>query len=282
MKISTTLRILVSCALLLVSAACAEAQVLKGEHLTVELVSEGASIQPGRAFTVGLLFKMEKDWHIYWHNPGDSGSPPSVTWQMPAGFTAGEIQWPYPRRLPVESLMDFGYADEVLLMTTIELPADLKPGRSIPLKANVKWVTCRDVCLSGKGDVSLTLPIAAEPPKSSPNQPLFAATRERLPRPADPLWKVQAYAFRDEIVLAGAAQLKEAEFFPDEPLVVENAALQELSRTMKGFELELKKSDQSSTAVCVLKGVLVADRTAYALSVPVQSGDGHCKTEVKN
>jgi len=63
-------------------------------HGKLELVSETSSIEPGHDFTVGLHFELERGWHIYWKNPGDSGEPPNVTWQLPAGIGAGEIEWP--------------------------------------------------------------------------------------------------------------------------------------------------------------------------------------------
>src|SRR5579872_5810272 len=73
-------------------------------HLKAELLCEQTSIQPGGSVTVGFHFRMQKGWHIYWQNPGDSGQAPSITWTLPEGFTAGEIQWPLPQRLVASTL----------------------------------------------------------------------------------------------------------------------------------------------------------------------------------
>ncbi len=43
---------------------------------------------------------MRQNWHVYWRNPGDSGLPPEVAWTLPAGFSAGPLQWPAPSRIP--------------------------------------------------------------------------------------------------------------------------------------------------------------------------------------
>ena len=46
--------------------------------------------------------------------PGDAGEPPHIVWTLPAGMTAGPLQFPAPKRLPLGPLMDFGYENEVL------------------------------------------------------------------------------------------------------------------------------------------------------------------------
>ena len=70
------------------------AQETKG--LEIALISEVKSIKAGESFTVGLHLKHHKGFHSYWKNPGVVGLPTSIKWDLPKGFTAGEIQWPYP------------------------------------------------------------------------------------------------------------------------------------------------------------------------------------------
>ena len=57
-------------------------------HGTVELLAERQGIQPGHEILLGLYFRLEKGWHIYWINPGDSGEPPRLEWHLPAGLRA--------------------------------------------------------------------------------------------------------------------------------------------------------------------------------------------------
>src|SRR5437762_4954849 len=80
--------------------AFATSASLTAPHVRVELITEDRSIHAGGDFALGLLFHLEKGWHVYWRNPGDSGSPPQVAWMLPAGFRAGAMEWPYPRRIP--------------------------------------------------------------------------------------------------------------------------------------------------------------------------------------
>ena len=80
----------------------------------VQLIVPDSASVPGDANNVGLYFKLEPGWHVYWKNPGDAGEPPHIKWTLPQGVTAGPLQFPIPKRLPLGPLMDFGYEDEVL------------------------------------------------------------------------------------------------------------------------------------------------------------------------
>src|SRR5258705_12809831 len=114
--------------------ACAPASAQSGAlpdakpKVVASLISEHAAVVPGGTLTVALNEAIRKNWHTYWVNPGDSGAPTAITWHLPTGWTAGEIQWPYPKRLPVGPLMNFGYEDQVALLTDVKAPADAKPG----------------------------------------------------------------------------------------------------------------------------------------------------------
>ena len=79
---------------------------VKAQHLTVEMVSLGPAIAPGGTQVVGLVFSIDEHWHVYWVNAGDSGEPPHIAWTLPAGISAGPMQFPIPERLPLGPLID--------------------------------------------------------------------------------------------------------------------------------------------------------------------------------
>ena len=69
-------------------AALAAAQQYNGKELVkATLVADVSSIQPGQRFRLGVLYRIEPGWHIYWKYPGDSGIPTKIEWQLPQGFT---------------------------------------------------------------------------------------------------------------------------------------------------------------------------------------------------
>jgi thiol:disulfide interchange protein DsbD len=222
---------------------------------------------------VGLYFQLEPGWHIYWTNPGDSGEPPRVKWNLPAGFLAGPLLWPIPRRIEDHSLIDYGYQNDVLLPVEIQLPARLGSGSDVQLNATVNWLVCRDICVPGRADLALTLPVKKEtpaPPKPMPS--LFARARADLPRPAPKSWKVTANLDNHLFVLNVDTGKREAgaTFFPLQPNQVENAAMQKASPSSRGIRLELVKSDQLLKAPSRLTGVLLlASGQGYVIEAPI-------------
>ncbi|HEY8242212.1 MAG TPA: protein-disulfide reductase DsbD domain-containing protein, partial [Casimicrobiaceae bacterium] len=78
----------------------AQAAPVRTPNVEAELVPAATSAAPGAPATVALRLKMREGWHTYWQNPGDSGLPTTIAWKLPAGVTAGPIQWPAPHALP--------------------------------------------------------------------------------------------------------------------------------------------------------------------------------------
>jgi thiol:disulfide interchange protein DsbD len=248
-----------------------------GPHGTVDLITDETSIQSARSFWAGLRFQLETGWHIYWINPGDSGEPPEVRWTLPAGFHAGPLNWPTPRRIQDHSLVDYGYQDEVLLPAQIEPPATLGAGHEVQLRATVKWLVCREICLPGRADLNLTLPVVkGARGKPSAWHSLFAKTRASLPRPTPDSWRLFVTLEGQRFLLNADTGKPEtaAIFFPSEPNQVENAAPQKVNSSSRGFQLELQKSDLLLKPVQRLAGLLVlASGQGYVIQAPVAASN---------
>lgn len=244
-------------------------------HAKVSLVSEQASIQPGHTFRLGVRFLLEKNWHIYWLNPGDSGEPPRVEWEVPPQFHATPLEWPTPQRLENGPLVDYGYENEVLLLSTVHASANLKAGSDVHLRAEVKWLVCHDICIPEQQTVEVSMPVAAGPPKlDSRWRELFARTKGQVPSRLPPAWSVTAVSKAESFVLSIKTGVPEsnAAFFPLNPLQIENAAPQLTRPFQRGVRLSLRKSQQLLRPVVSLKGVLVLrQRKGYEIDVPVAS-----------
>ena len=267
---SIALALPVSFSLLFPSHCCS--QTGTSTHGKVELIAEENAVVPGREFLVGLRFELEKGWHIYWVNPGDSGQPPRVQWSLPAGFRAGEVEWPTPKRLGTASVVDYGYENTVLLMVPIEPSANLSPGSTAALRADVGWLVCREICLPERTHLTLSLPVEKQLPKEDPVwRRLFEETKALLPKPLPRGWNASAVAVKDDFVLTvtGSPE-KAATFFPMEPGQIENAAPQKVNSFDKGIRLIVRKSDQLVKPVTALNGVLVlGNGRAFQIAAPV-------------
>ena len=153
---------------LVASAAPALTASAASRNAVVTLVPEHTSLVPGQPLWLGLHFKLAPEWHTYWKNGGDAGLPARIRWRLPDGFTAGEIQWPLPERLPTEPLMSYGYGHEVLLLVELKTPASVGAG-PVTLGARVDWLECKDACLPGKAELDIALPVTSGAPKPLPD-----------------------------------------------------------------------------------------------------------------
>ena len=186
----------------LVSAqATAPAQV-HADHISVSLLSEHDALVPGTSAWFGLRLQHDPHWHSYWVNPGDSGLPTRLAWQLPAGFSAGEIAWPAPQRFNVGELFNFGYDGDVVLPVQVEVPAGAS-GDSAHVEVQAKWLVCQDECIPGKATLGLDLPLRAVSAGSAAADAIEAA---RNAQPRHGLWKATARLVdeRIEVSLRGA------------------------------------------------------------------------------
>jgi DsbC/DsbD-like thiol-disulfide interchange protein len=244
-------------------------------HLRVTLLSEYKALAPGRLSWIGIRFDIESGWHIYWKDPGDSGEPPSVEWELPAGLRAGAIRWPAPERIPDHTLVDYGYDRSVLLMAPIRTPPEIAARRPVEVAATVKYLVCKDMCIPGTAHVALSMRVSrAASFEPSESRALFLQTRSRWPKPAPRQWKVAAVATADQFLLTlhtGATE-RQAVFFPNDPSVIKNAAPQPATALPDGVRLTLQKSDLLVKALARLEGVVVLEnKRAFVIDAPVRS-----------
>ncbi|MSU46299.1 MAG: hypothetical protein EXS42_04040 [Lacunisphaera sp.] len=159
-----------------------ESSPVKKGAVTVSLVSDAAAIEPGKSFTVALHMRHDPHWHSYWIAPG-TGYATSLNWTLPAGFKAGEIQWPVPHVVKDTSgkITGNGYEAENYLLVEVTPPAALAPGTEVKLSAVAEWLMCMDVCMPGEAKLELTLPVAATTQADAKWTPAIAETRAKLP-----------------------------------------------------------------------------------------------------
>jgi thiol:disulfide interchange protein DsbD len=249
-----------------------QSQSVQANHAKVELVSQSISIAPGQAVLLGVHFTLEKGWHIYWKNPGDSGQPPSLHWELPPGFSAGGIRWPRPEKMTRSSIADYGYGDEVMLLVPLRVPISAKSGSPVEIMLKAEWLICSEICIPEKARLKLSLPVAATSAEDMTNAKLFAEARRLLPRAWPTSWTVCAASEKDAFVLTirTGEPLAAGEFFPFEASQIENAAPQTWEATPQGAKITLKKSEQLLKRITSLKGLLVLHGgDSYEIRAPV-------------
>lgn len=184
--------------------------------VSVELIVEEGALTPGGTSHLGVVFSMEPDWHIYWRNAGDTGLAPSVELDLPKGVSAGPMQWPAPTWYEHAGLLDFIYEDQVTLIVPLRVDNGFDQSQ-VTIRASVDWLVCREECLPGAAQVSVSVPVG-EPSVDASTAELFAATRARLPRPADAAANVGIAAqWEGRTLIVSAPDADRLRFFSFEP-----------------------------------------------------------------
>ena len=152
----------------------------------MSVVLDGSAIVPGQTAMVGIRYTISPKWHIYWRNPGESGSQTEVKLILPAGFKAGSIQWPRPEVFKSDYDTTIGYADETMLFVPVEAPAKID-GDTVRIEVQSEWLVCKGMCLFGQAGKVLEVPVARagevvsfrREKKGSP----FARFKAQVPQP---------------------------------------------------------------------------------------------------
>ena len=244
----------------------------QGPHVRVELMTDRAT--PGPGMRLGLKFDLDPDWHIYWRNPGDSGGPPEATWTFPPGTMAAGIEWPAPERIDIGGLVNYGYHRSVVLPVAIAVAADARIPRDFTVRASVRWMACANLCVPGKAELALRLPLSEpENGRVAAWKAEIEAARGLVPKPALASWKASARATADAFVvevLTGSRE-EHAVFFPLEFSQVNDSAEQTVTPLAAGVRVALRKSSQLAKDPGVLRGVLaLPGGRAYTIEAPVK------------
>ncbi len=261
----------------------AAAEPVQRPHIEAELISESGSVRSGEPMTLVLRLKMQKHWHTYWKNPGDSGLPTRLTWTLPPDFSAGPIQWPVPKRINLGPLTNFGYEGEVLLLTDIQAPADLAAGTSVTITARADWLVCEEICIPGDATFTLMLPVSSEPARADKKwAKSIERARSQLPRPLQDR-NFSASLHGNELVMRLSGHhtpMDKLAFFPDQDGWIQNAAPQRMSRTADGYALRVaaaaeihSKSGSMTGLIVAAPGLAQGVAAATVSAVPEVSGE---------
>lgn len=243
-----------------------------GPHVRVELIADRA--RPGHGMRLGLKFDLDKDWHIYWLNPGDSGGPPVAAWTLPPGMTASGFEWPAPERIDIGGLVNYGYHDSVVLAAVMAVAADATIPAGLAVRTSVRWMACANLCVPGKADLVLRFPLGSDEQAHLDEWKAAIDAAQRLvPTPAPASWTASASSTGRTFVIDLVTGSREAQavFFPLELSQVNDSAEQKVSPLPNGVRLTLIKSSQLERDPEVLRGVItLSGRRSHTIEARVR------------
>lgn len=187
-------------------------------------------VQVGKPFWVGLQLQHQQGWHTYWKNPGDSGLPTQLTWMLPAGVVAGDIQWPTPKKIPVAQLANYGYEGVVLLPVPVTVSNNFQVASDdITVNLKAQWLVCKTECIPEEGEFTLKLPVRGS---TALNRQFFDNAQSSLPKAHT---DKASFVPQDKLLTLSVSSLpanwrgKVLEAFPEEGEIIETAAKPEQS-----------------------------------------------------
>lgn len=152
-----------------------------GQKTMLRLYADKTAAVAGEPLRLAIEQVITEGWHTYWVNPGDSGEPMKIKWDMPRGIKMGELMWPAPSRIPYGPLMNFGYHDSAVILTDVTVPSSLKAGDTFGIKGRATILVCDEICIPESHDISFDIPVAAT---SAPaNEDLFKVAAGAIPNP---------------------------------------------------------------------------------------------------
>jgi len=130
------------------------------EMAPVRLIAAAPAVAPGAtALRLGLEFRLDDGWKIYWRSPGSSGVAPQLDWTESRNLAgAPVIAWPAPERFLIFGITAYGYGRAVVLPVTAPLA---EAGAATRLRLRLDYLICREVCVPGEAVLALDLPAAA-------------------------------------------------------------------------------------------------------------------------
>ena len=228
----------------------------------VSIIPEVKTVGSTKTFWVAVKQVIEPGWHTYWRNAGDVGAPITINWSLPEGFEASKIHWPYPERIAYGDFTNFGYHDEVILLTEITPPKALEVGQ-IEIKANVKWLVCKDVCIPEQANLAVQLSVSTQEILDEQHKQMFKEARLKLPKQmsVESHSKVGQENLSISVDLPGLGmnRVTNVSYFPFSAGVINNSASQSFFVNESGIFLELLLDEKVDKTTSSFNGIIVID-----------------------
>lgn len=128
-------------------------------HAELRLLKDQGRVEAGSTLLMGLEIVPAPHWHTYWRFAGDVGLPTRLSWTLPAGLEAGEMDWPTPTRFDTGGLISFGYDHAHTLL----VPLHVSPGVEGPLAIalHVRYLVCEIQCVPEEASLDTTVAVGA-------------------------------------------------------------------------------------------------------------------------
>ncbi|MBC6412268.1 MAG: thioredoxin family protein [Hyphomonadaceae bacterium] len=141
------------------SAHAAQTGRVDTGKVVAQLVSTHDSVAPGQDFYIALRTELDPGWHTYWRNPGDSGEPVQITWDVPETLTYGDMVWPLPYPIATGPIINYGFEGVPFFPVKFTVSGTARAGDVLNINADIYYLVCADVCIPEDTRLSLEIPV---------------------------------------------------------------------------------------------------------------------------
>lgn len=233
----------------------AYAQNPEDNKVQIRLMAERGEIYANDEIWIGIEQSIAPHWHTYWQNPGDSGTPTRIKWNLPEGFEISDIHWPAPQKIPYEPLLNYGYEKNVILLQKLKAPASI-PEKTLNLTADIELLVCKETCIPEYGTYTLTLNDANS--MAEDNTAYFEQAISKLPIKSDT--KVTHAEQDGDFILtitnAKNINIDNVQYFPLDWGIIENTAEPEITIKEDIITIKQQRGERDLNEVEKFDGVI--------------------------
>ncbi len=245
------------------------------------IVRNSYSADKDSSIQIGILIELANGWHIYWKNPGDSGIPTSIEWNISQEVQFTQMKWPIPKAFEFDGLVSYGYENQVLFITDIIL-LNNDNSQILNISVKIRSLLCKDICIPFDTTVNFTIDTQADYSVDETITGLFDWTNKNLPIINDnkglsaKIKSEQIYLHIDEAsdCYSNSGSMN---FIPYENGLFKNSSSQNLVRDKNYIELVLESDPFRIKDPKELYGLLITDsnsdnlisRKAFEIRIPI-------------
>jgi DsbC/DsbD-like thiol-disulfide interchange protein len=131
----------------------------KASHSDLRLVANGKIaagkiMSPGQ-YQAGIAVQMKPGFKTYWRHPGDSGVPPSFSFEGSENLARADILYQPPQKFPDGAGgYSFGYVSSDVIFPLVVTALD--PLKPVLVRLKADYAVCDTICIPAHAQVSLT------------------------------------------------------------------------------------------------------------------------------
>jgi DsbC/DsbD-like thiol-disulfide interchange protein/cytochrome c biogenesis protein CcdA len=240
-------------------------------YVSVRLIADKSEVKGGDVIRIGIEQTIYPEWHTYWKNPGDSGTPTDIVWNMPSEFQASALEWPTPHKLPFGPLTNYGYEGTVTLLQNLTLP-EVIPNGPFMVNGTVNLLVCKDICIPESHEVAIVFNGGRIAEKE-----LIEAAEAKLPEQKN--WEASYFEKNGNFIIDVRSddktilKAKDVILAPEDWGAIDNTVDVGFEETDEGFRLIQKRGERDLNDIENLALVVAYDGKSVRLNTTPASQD---------